>query len=639
MKGVGPQAYTPGMAEEPPLHLDELEDDEIKRLFADGRVAVLVGSGVSIFPPTNLPSGQAFTKSLYESLFFDDAAGQGKPRIKTIERQNEEVEKLFGNFPFERAMERCPEQNTLLTLIKDFFHKENPNPIHEALALGLLTKRFESIVTTNYDCCLDVALGFPADCSTQNVAGNVRRVVFKDGDPPVNLGPQEQVYFKIHGSTGDPSGASLLFTTRHERAMDEYKRLLLERLWKGRILLVIGYSGLDFEICPAIPNLKPKRVIWNFLQEEEGEKANARNVLSKTRGRVLVGEMQKLLPTLLEGTGVRRSDLAELKPRNDKSGDVGGEIEKRFGPLTRRLWWLRILVAMTCAGPALRACGELLKDGVGDAAARNEVLRARGGALYYGGLYRQAARELERLAALARGLPAVDDAALNDLYLTIYDCWKSHGSFRRARRYLRLARASARKYEGESKQEIEDRVRLKRLHLLSHLYVWARRLKLPPAARRIQESARPVIEKLTETFAKAGVPADFQQMELWSRRLGIPVESIIPAGLYAPPSSSEGYSHMGDLMGRMIAFRDEAKEMSQDSSPEVVNRAESLAALAELLGIYPEAWKLHVLIAKRTFRVNGKRARDNVREGWKAFMKCEHFAPLRIPFFLMRFMD
>jgi tetratricopeptide (TPR) repeat protein len=607
------------------IYLDGLKAEEIQQLFADGPISALVGSGVSSFCPTNLPTGQAFTNSLYESLFFDGTNNDADHQKDKLNEQNKEVKRLFENFLFERAMERCPEQDKLHALVKEFFDEKNPNPVHEALARGLVEQRFESIVTTNYDCCIDVAIGFRVDSTPCSVTGNVRRVIFRPEDQPLSLNLHERVYFKIHGSTDDPTGESLVFTTRQETALDDCKRRLLKRLWADRILLIIGYSGLDFEICPEIEGIKPKRIIWNFYRTED-IKTSALRVLRRTPGLILIGDMCKLLAPLLGEVRVKRAELKDFKK----------EIAKHFTPFMRRLWWARILVAMTCAGPALRACEELLKEDIGDDENRIILLKEYAGALYYKGSYKQAARRLEKAVTIAQKLPGYDVAELCNLYITIYDCWRNHRSYRRKRKYLKLARSCAQRCKGKSKKEVAARVELKRLDLLSRLYTCTKFLRLTKLATIFQERARSIITPVIATFAKAGSPFDFQQMEEWSKRFDIPVESIKPQDLYAPPPSREGYIHIGDLMGQMRIFQDEAKKAGKEDGFKIVYEAEIWAKLAETLEIYPSAWKLRVLIARLSFWNDRKHFWSSLRLGWSDYMQCEYFAPMRIILFLVR---
>jgi hypothetical protein len=151
----------------------------------------------------------------------------------------------------------------------------------------------------------------------------------------------------------------------------------------------------------------------------------------------------------------------------------------------------------------------------------------------------------------------------------------------------------------------------------------------------IRQRAQSIITPLIVTFAKAGAPFDFQQMEMWSKRFDIPVEDVRPPDLYAPPPSREGFIHIGDLMGQMMIFQEEVKHAGKRDRLNMIYKAERWAKLAETLEIYPSAWKLRALIARLSFWNDGKHFWSNLRLARADYMQCEHFAPIRIFIFLL----
>src|SRR4028118_751314 len=108
---------------------------------------VLVGSGISLWQPTGLPSGQNFTQAMY-SILFDSQL-----ELSIIEKSL--LEKIFGKtwskefsgMPFEHLMECCPSENKANLLINYLYTFSRPNQIHRALAKGLKTGLIYSIIT------------------------------------------------------------------------------------------------------------------------------------------------------------------------------------------------------------------------------------------------------------------------------------------------------------------------------------------------------------------------------------------------------------------------------------------------------------------------------------------------------------
>src|SRR5581483_3293431 len=154
------------------------------------------------------------------------------------------------------------------------------------------------------------------------------------------------VYFKIHGSL-EPSPSkydgSVIFSLRHETILPDWKRQLLRQLLDGRQLVVLGYSGSDFEICPELQKAGASRILWLFRDGcEVAQRNNVRHLLSRVEGTVIVGDIVDFLSVLSGNT------IAHTK------------WDPHVGRLTRALrsacsnadlleWRARLSVGMGCA--------------------------------------------------------------------------------------------------------------------------------------------------------------------------------------------------------------------------------------------------------------------------------------------------
>lgn len=150
--------------------LDQLSDLELSQLVSGGPTSLLVGSAVSIWEPTNLPSGQQVSGELFETIFNDAERHWGAELAYKIRRH-------YNDLPFERIMERCRDRNALRQVIKLLFDTTTYNPLHQLLAKILLQGTIESIVTTNYDCCIDKAIRSLAECNSWELMPVIRRIV------------------------------------------------------------------------------------------------------------------------------------------------------------------------------------------------------------------------------------------------------------------------------------------------------------------------------------------------------------------------------------------------------------------------------------------------------------------------------
>jgi len=517
------------------------------------------------------------------------------------------VRERFNQLPFERAMERCPDKEGLHTFLKVLFNVRTANAIHRGIAQALIAKRIQSIVTTNYDCCLDDELSrSPGIAQNDDVFSN-----------------PSQAYWKIHGSADDETGERpMIFTLRQESSLDERSRHLLKTLWCDRVVLIVGYSGTDFEICPEIPALRPKRIIWNFLSRDDIT-TTACEVMRRVPGVIVIGDMLTLFE--LPDSPVH----LDTKPSRGKSKNVAFEIGNRFSPITKLLWRLQILTTMTCAGPALRVADRLIQDERMSASERYCVLKERARALYYGGFHKRAALGFESVATMPEAMRE-STADMLDLQLAACDSWRSYGDFVRARKSLATARRIA---ASANDVELTARVQMKRLALLRQLYKFTKALRLIPMAILIRRRASHIIKPLIEPLVTRGLWTAYYELRTWGDRFDIPAEITSVADRYHAPPPRQGYWKLGDVMGQMITLRDDIRR-TKHLSEERINEIENLAQQAEDLGILAEAWKLHFCAWRKYRRVsrgkNSTRATYAYGKFKENFGKCEYHGFRRI---------
>jgi len=262
------------------VDLDSSRAAEIlQKLKNEGEITLFVGSAISMWYPTLLPPGQMVTDYLGELLVeqFD---------ISDTAKKKEIVEAIVAT-PFEYIWDQSPNNPLLDRIIADEYKNKSPNAIHEAIKNLVSSGLIKHVITTNYDTCLDQVF--------QNI-GNMTKVVTEKDAQKINN--NSNLYFKIHGSAEDGLESTIVYRLSHEGALPDWKRRVLRQCITNSTLLVIGYSGLDFEICPEIILAKPSQVIWNsYLNPSTDNKALTPNSLrvlqSQSQNTVIWGDMKK----------------------------------------------------------------------------------------------------------------------------------------------------------------------------------------------------------------------------------------------------------------------------------------------------------------------------------------------------------
>src|SRR6266446_182036 len=142
----------------------------------------------------------------------------------------------------------------------------------------LVAGAVSAIITTNYDLAFDSCL-MPHRHVVTTITEEAESEEFLSGPR------HTRAYFKIHGSAEPGKEHTLAFTLGHEGLLDPWKRGLLRELLYGRCLIVLGYSGRDWEICPELArSTQPTAVYWLRRGRSSQAKelsSNARRVLRR----------------------------------------------------------------------------------------------------------------------------------------------------------------------------------------------------------------------------------------------------------------------------------------------------------------------------------------------------------------------
>jgi hypothetical protein len=505
---------------------DDLRGTSLEEL-ADGRQIVsLIGSGASSWAPTDLPTGMSLSNATFQAL-FTDAGTLPHPDLR----------REFDRLPFELVMQQCPAQPRLRALFQDLFSDAVPNPVHERLAHAAADGKIADFVTTNYDCAFDAALASRYSATVGDRIGPFQRVVSSIPDHrPLKC------YFKIHGSVDDGSGESLVFALEHEGSLPIAKERLLSGLLENRTLLVIGYSGRDFEICPSLLKMGIHHIVWiTFRQEDLG--IGARNVLRRHSHVVLEGDLQDWLSILFPPAPV-------LRPARYVS--IENRFRRSFSVRELELWRLGILNRLSFASVAVNTALSL-KAVPGESvslAVLREALTAD--ALHQHGRYRRAALHYEEAARLAKA-SALDAATVCRAVLGASDNWRVYGKLIRGLHHVRTAEEIAASFPN-----LQPIIKTKRLLFLRHEYQIARICRNTWWTRRVQARAARIIEEISQQLLAAAEYFDYQQVVLWTQRFGI-AEIVDPRNHRYPVSTSaEGFEELAYTMARSMAFREDA---------------------------------------------------------------------------------
>lgn len=560
------------------LRLDEAID-EIRFLKSE-KVVLFAGSGVSIWQPTMLPSGASVTNAVWKSLILDSVTGEEELLLQRLSR----------DFPFEHLFEICPNQTKAIKFLIGLYNCEKSNPIHEAFAKLIDSGLISHVVTTNYDHCFEAAIS-----SYPNVVYNL---VVDENEASV-ADTANSILFKVHG-TAKPDSTSLIYTLKGEGLLPKGKRILLEKLLTDKVTVFIGYSGLDFDLCPLIATFRNIRVLW-FGREAEPHTENAKALLKQINGTYVQGDMRDVLTFW----------MGEPCDANISGNEItSSDIEKVFTAVEIASWRVFLLNALGFPRQALHFV-EKDKQILDKQTRLSQSARS----LFYEGKYKQAAKAYQSYAWNLLFLRQFKLAS--DVWLDTSDSYRAGGYFLRAWASLFAGKWISRNYD-------KAKYYLKKSLLVANVFEGLNAVKAPQILSHLAKHCLRKNLNLCMTFAIKENLHDFQQVGYLASKYDVDLDVSIE---YRPKNAEEGYRHLGYYHAEVMNFCDLLLKRNFSShsfdAAELFKKIEEFTDHCELTGQYSNLWKL-LAVKKRFLEQSGFSSFTEIETLWDAVGFCEY---------------
>lgn len=257
---------------------------------------VIAGAGISVAPPSNLPSWWEYNKKLIAQIKTRalELCPGAADILECIDVENKLPVQCISQLVVSQGAGES--YFPLLELLNGTV----PNANHFALAELARQGVLKAVVTTNFDTLIETAF-------------RIKAVPLYTAVQKENYYEAEQVaeckLFKIHGSVHD--SASLIDTVAQKAVgLSAEKRLIVESIFTGSNILVIGFSGadLDFDLdyIPLARALEDgSRLTW-IIRPGSTPNSNVAELQRRHPKNVSVRELE--LPELFEFLGVQRQD-------------------------------------------------------------------------------------------------------------------------------------------------------------------------------------------------------------------------------------------------------------------------------------------------------------------------------------------
>jgi len=273
---------------------------------AGEKYAFLACTGVSMYPPSNIPPIRDITKILLEHCVPADEVNN----VFSLEGMNR------GNIFKQYITVLDPD----LSFTHFFGLPAVPNSMHSFLARA--AKAGHTVITTNHDSLIERSMIL---LHGQETKGACKIIITKKdyeacSDPDALK--SKTVLVKLYGSqenviTSESTAESMLPgpELKAGEGIEPYKRTLLQSMTAGRILVVIGHAdNIDFPLMPVLKELTGiKSLVWIQSEQDDPSKNNVTFEQFKASSKVPASIVKASAIELAEG-GVWAGIAGEAPP-------------------------------------------------------------------------------------------------------------------------------------------------------------------------------------------------------------------------------------------------------------------------------------------------------------------------------------
>ncbi len=267
----------------------------VSALLEENEIVFFVGSGISMWDPSNLPTGYELKRNLFKgitshkdlSVYFDGIYGNNVNNLIPNEQwQKVPLEGMFGAI-YAEIGDRLFDGLT-------FFDNNKYNPIHKMLIFLTDKTTHKTIFTTNFDLLFEA-------CLPRTVKPIFNTLKDYPALNKINL-------IKLHGSYSDKS--SIIMTLEREgTGLPVFLQTFLKSFLSGKVICFIGYSASEFDIVPLLSNIPFSKVYW-IEKDEKAIRDNPSMLKILEKNNSFVGFDMRLIFQELYSRKVSRSSTS-----------------------------------------------------------------------------------------------------------------------------------------------------------------------------------------------------------------------------------------------------------------------------------------------------------------------------------------
>lgn len=273
-----------------------------------GSLTVMAGAGISKDDPCHLPTFEEFRCAIVDVggdlLAHIIKEEETRSSLEAIKKTKMWPEHFFSIFSEVFETGNVTPKDNFLNLFAKFFDVDGFNINHMTIAQLMKRGCVSSVLTTNFDCCIENAL------KRLGLSPESDYITRKHPDQYARTLPlQKPKLSKLHGSADELETIRIVYR-QYLTSLDSSVINALIREIKGTTLLIAGYSGNDQDVFPLLTRTLPwKELIWIAFPGDPGIKqikAQLSLVSYSTKKTCTLVEVRfstfcRLLPSILGG--------------------------------------------------------------------------------------------------------------------------------------------------------------------------------------------------------------------------------------------------------------------------------------------------------------------------------------------------
>jgi len=241
-------------------------DDKIKEILRKGKISFFIGAGISMIPPSCLPSWWQINHSILDALADESAVIV--PEVRELAnkiKEKEEEGRLPPEFVAEIITNRIGESYFEVLQVLE---GDAPNLAHLWLATLAKAGLLKFIITTNFDTLIERAfrqIGAPLKVCVD--PEDYKDIIINED----NTGPC--ILLKLHGTAIRPETCIDTLAQR-KKGLHPNITKALDKIGSKTFWIVLGYSGADLEAEPNYLGLRHRMndspgFLWLHLPDKK----------------------------------------------------------------------------------------------------------------------------------------------------------------------------------------------------------------------------------------------------------------------------------------------------------------------------------------------------------------------------------